>query len=234
MTQEIKCKFNELIDRTDNVKSFRFVLENEFDYLPGQFVQVIFDEENRGNKDLNKVLSLSCCPGMGYIEVTKKISESEFSKRLMGLQNEDEVLFKGPMGSMTISKLDNKCCFLVGGIGITPVIPILEYVVDQKVNKDIILIYSNWSEQDIAFKKEIDELVEKNDNLSRLHVLNETDGSYIKGFITKEVIADHVKDYKERDFLIFGPPKMVEVMKNICSQMQCKKERIKAETFLGY
>lgn len=233
--QEIKCEFLEAVDRTHNVKSFRFLLNQEFNFEIGQFVKVIFDEENQGNKDLNKVLSLSCCPGRDYIEVTKKISESEFSKSLTGLKKGDEVLFRGPMGNLTISQVGEKSCFLVGGIGITPVVPIIEYIVCKEINRDIILIYSNWTEQDIAYKEEFESFSSKNENIKIVHVLAQgDDDKYLKGYITKEVIEQSVKDYVERDFFVFGPPKMVDAMKDICGELGIEKEKIKFESFIGY
>jgi len=134
---EFKCRFDCMVERTHNVKSFRFIpVESGFDYLIGQFVTVVFDENDRSNKNLNKMLSLSCCPNKEYIEVTKKISESDFSKRLMSLNQGDEVLFKGPMGKLTISGLGEKNCFLVGGIGITPVFPMIESIVKEGTVRD--------------------------------------------------------------------------------------------------
>ena len=37
----------------------------------------------------------------------------------------------------------------------------------------------------------------------------------------------------DRIFYIFGPPKMVEVMENICLESQCSKQNIKTENFIG-
>ena len=78
--KEIKAKFDRKIKRTEAAESFRFVPKERIDFLPGQFVQVNFDEKNKSNKALNKYLSFSCAPGKSYFEVTKKLSESEFSK----------------------------------------------------------------------------------------------------------------------------------------------------------
>ncbi len=233
--QEIKCKFKEMIQRTPNVFSFRFILEQEFDFQIGQFVTVIFDEQDRNNKNSNKMISLSCCPGIDYIEITKKISESEFSKKLKSLQVGDEVLFKGPMGTLTISTLTEKNCFLVGGIGITPVFPMIEYLVNAGIDKDVLLLYSNWTEEDIAFKSELENLIKGNPRIRIINVLEKAkDDSSLVGFITKEIIAKTVEDYAERTFLVFGPPKMVEVMKDICNQLEIVKEKFKSESFIGY
>jgi ferredoxin-NADP reductase len=78
--KEVKVKFIEKIKRTPSVTSFRFLPAEKIDFIPGQFLQIIFDEKNRGNKDLNKYLSFSCSPQRDYIEITKRLSESEFSE----------------------------------------------------------------------------------------------------------------------------------------------------------
>ena len=95
----IKTRFLESVNRTPTVESFRFVPEEKIDFIPGQFLQVMFDVDNAGNKELNKYLSFSCAPGKDYIEVTKRISESNFSKKLTGLNINDSVLIKAPMGN---------------------------------------------------------------------------------------------------------------------------------------
>ncbi len=235
--EEIRAKFIKAIDRTKNVKSFRFTKPYNFSFQIGQYVQVIFDPVNRSNRDLNKMLSISCGLAVDYLEVTKKLSESDFSKALINLKEGDEVLLKGPMGKCTVDQLSDSVCFLIGGIGITPVFPMLEYVTAEGMEKEIILIYGNWTEEDIVFKQEINALIEKNSKIKCIDVLEETakeDACTIQGMITKEVIERCVDDYLQKDFFIFGPPKMVAIMKNLCEKLGIEKEKIKEESFLGY
>ncbi len=234
---EIKAVFLEVIDRTHNVKSFRFSKPEDFSFEAGQFVQVLFDTQNRKNKDLNKMLSLSSPPEEPYVEVTKKISSSAFSQALVSLKEGDEVFFQGPMGKCSLSALTEDVCFLVGGIGITPVFPILKSVADKALQKNIVLIYGNWTEQDIVFREELDELKDKIPGLRVCHVLAETESAQedvFKGMITKEVIQSCAGDYLAKEFFILGPPSMVDSMKTLCGQMGINKEKIKVESFIGY
>lgn len=232
--QESKVIFIEKIQRTSNVFSFRFKPEVKLNFIAGQFMQIIFDEKDTKNKELNKYLSLSCSPSKDYIEVTKKISESKFSKKLDSLTKGDTFMIKGPLGKCIYDNNLSKIGFLAGGIGITPVISILEYVVENNFNPDISLIYSNWTENDIAFKKELDAWTKSN-NIKIIHVLNEGDESKYKiGFITDEIITKTVPDYKERNWFILGPPKMVETMQTIYEKIGMPKEKIKIESFMGY
>jgi len=53
------------------------------------------------------------------------------------------------------------------------------------------------------------------------------------GRIDRDLVVDKVKDLKERIFFIFGPPKMVEAMQEICRDLEIDRESLKSESFLG-
>jgi len=219
------CRFLEAIKRTEQIKSSRFSCDEIVDFLPGQFTQVLFDEENKDNRALNKYLSFSCAPGKGYIEVTKRISKSEFSRRLDRLRPGDTVSFKPPMGNCVFRDDYKRIAFLIGGIGITPVISIIEYIVERKIDTDMYLLYSNRSMEDIAFRKELDLWKGQNSNL---HIV------YKVGRIDKDMALEHIPDLKERIVFMFGPSAMVGAMKNISFEIGCSRDMVMAENFTGY
>jgi len=232
-----KTRFSESIKRTATVQSFRFVPEEKIDFIPGQFLQVILDAGNAGNKELNKYLSFSCAPGKDYIEVTKRISESAFSKKLSGLDVNDGVSIKAPMGNCVLEEGHKKVSFLIGGIGITPVISIIEYIVTENLDTDVSLLYSNRNEEEIAFKKELDSFAEQNKNIKIKYLVTECqpkDTACIFGRIDKNIISKELDDHGERIIFIFGPPRMVEAMQAMCLEMGCRKENLRVENFIGY
>lgn len=234
---EKKVVLIDRIKRTPTIESFRFACTEKIDFLPGQFLQVIFDEKDRNNKELNKYLSFSSAPTKQYIEVTKRISESKFSKKLASLNINDSALLKAPMGDRVFKDDYKKIAFLIGGIGITPVISILEYIVNKKIDTDTCLVYSNRNEEEIAFRKELDVWGAIDKNIKIKYVVTEcqpVDSSYIFGRIDKDLVIRELKDYLERIIFIFGPPKMVEAMQALCLEIGCRKEDIKTENFIGY
>jgi ferredoxin-NADP reductase len=233
----LKAALIERIKRTPTVESFRFLPEKKVDFVAGQFLQVIFDEENRDNKELNKYLSFSSSPEQDYIEVTKRLSDSLFSQRLKELKPRDQVLLKLPLGNCVFEESYNKICFLIGGIGITPVISILEHIVDKKLATDAIVLYSNKTEEEIAFKNELDHWQEANNKIKVYYTVSDCppkDNTCIFGRIDKELLIEKACDYRERVFFIFGPPKMVEAMNALSQEAGCGKENIKIENFIGY
>ena len=59
MAKLVKAKVSAKIKRTPTIESIRFRLQESMDFIPGQFLQLIFDETNLDNRDLNKYLSFS-------------------------------------------------------------------------------------------------------------------------------------------------------------------------------
>lgn len=235
--EELRARLSERIKRTASVESFRFSLPAKVNFLPGQFLQVIFDEADRDNKKLNKYLSFSCAPGKEYIEVTKKISGSEFSRRLSDLKIRDEVLLKLPLGECVFHDEYRKIGFLIGGIGITPVISIIEYIIDKKLDTDVHLFYSNRTEEEIAFKKELDCWRLSNKNIKVFYTVTDCqpkDKTCIFGYIDKKLLQHQACDLSERVVFVFGPPGMVDAMRDLSLELKCKKENLKTERFIGY
>lgn len=232
-----KIKLIEKIKRTPTILSLRFSLSPAINFIPGQFLKVIFDESNYNNQELNKNLSFSSSPLKDYIEITKRVSESAFSQRLKGLEMGDRICIQAPRGQCTFNDNYKKITFLIGGIGITPVISILEYIQDKNLNTDTLLFYSNRTEEEIAFKEELNQWQAKNPNLKVLYTITDfqpKDKNCLFGRIDKELVSRNIKDISERMFFIFGPPKMVEAMKGLCQAVGAKEEFIKTESFLGY
>ncbi|OGX14800.1 MAG: hypothetical protein A2166_05800 [Omnitrophica WOR_2 bacterium RBG_13_41_10] len=232
-----KIKLIEKIKRTPTILSLRFSLSLAINFIPGQFLKVIFDESNYNNKELNKNLSFSSSPLKDYIEITKRLSESAFSQRLEALGIGDEICIQGPFGRCTFSDNHQKIAFLIGGIGITPVISILEYIQDKNLKTDALLFYSNRTEEEISFKEELNQWQAKNSNFKVFYTVTycqPKDKNCLFGRIDKELVSRNIKDISERIFFIFGPPKMVEAMKELCLAIGAKEEFIKTESFLGY
>lgn len=234
---EFQAEFIECVQRTRTVASFRFKPCEDLEFKPGQFAQVLFDEKDKGNRSLNKYLSFSCRPGKEFFELTKRISVSDFSKKLLSLRHRDRVLFKGPAGNCTLGDARGKYAFLIGGIGITPVISILEDIAAHQKPADICLLYSNMTTEDIPFLKELDIWTNASIGVRVVHVIAhcpDKDKKCFTGMITKEIVLGQIPDHAQRIFYIFGPPGMVSAMSAICHEIGCVPENVKTENFIGY
>jgi len=232
-----KVKLIEVIMRTPSIKSFRFLPEEKINFIPGQFLQIIFDPINQSNKELNKYLSFSSSPTKDYIEVTKRLSESRFSEALKNLKINDQVFINASLGSCIFKEEYKKIGFLIGGIGITPVISIIEYIIDKKLDTDVNLIYSNRTKEEIAFKEELDKWQNSNKNIKITYIITDNvakDKNFIYGRINQDLIKEQMPDLNLRTLFIFGPPQMVKAMQDISLSIGIDKKNLKVENFIGY
>jgi ferredoxin-NADP reductase len=234
---ETRVQLIQRIARTQTVESFRFKPAEKFDYIPGQFLQLIFDEVDKNNKTLNKYLSFSCAPGKEYIEVTKRLSQSEFSGRLKSMAIGDTVLVRAPLGTCVFKPEYTKIAFVIGGIGITPAISIIEDIVGKNLDSDVVVVYSNRSEDDVAFKAELDTWVRQSSNIRSVYTFTGCQpraATCFFGCIDESLLRNQTPDLKERIVFIFGPPKMVESLRCVCEQVGCSRESLRIENFVGY
>ncbi|MDD5503889.1 MAG: FAD-binding oxidoreductase [Candidatus Omnitrophica bacterium] len=229
----------DVIDRAPGVKSFRFAFSGEFAFRPGQFFFVGIIVNGR---EAVKHFSFSNSPTeTGYIEFTKRLTDSDFSKALAVLKPGDTARIKGPLGNFIYEGIPGKAAFLSGGIGITPIRSILKYIADKGISSDIALFYGNNTKKDIIFKKDLDAMAQSVKNLKIIYTLTSAQAKDLDGwkgrtgFINSDMIREEVPDYAERVFYLCGPPAMVSVLdRMLIDNMSFPKERLIKEGFTGY
>jgi glycine betaine catabolism B len=231
---KFETKATEIIQRTHNVKSFRFTRPASFDYLAGQF---FFITIKKNQEEQKKHFSFSTSPTeKEFFEFTKKITDSQFSKTLTSLQINDQVTIDGPYGKFTLEEKTKNAGMLAGGIGITPLRSICRFCTDKQTDTKITLLYSNITEKDIAFKEDLEQMQRQNNNIKIEHVLESPPPNWNShvGRINENIIKQEIPNYIQTTFFICGPPAMNKAMENLLNNIGVTKENIKLENFTGY
>ena len=231
---EFETKVKEIVLRTHNVKSFRFPRPPSFDYKAGQFMFVTI---KIGEGEERKHFTISSSPTeREFIEFTKKLTGSKFSTALDALEVGDWARIDVPYGVFTFEGEFEKIGMLSGGIGITPLRSICKYCTDMQLETEIVLLYGNHFERDIIFRREFEEMQERNENLKVVFTVSEPSESWTgyKGRINTQMVEKEIPDYIERVFYICGPPAMVEAMHNLLKNLDVPQKQIKEENFPGY
>ncbi len=237
MADVVSLQFEKSKQRTSLVKSFRFRLKQNLIFKPGQFAKILFDTNNFNNRELNKYLSFSSSPQENYIEFTKKISDSVFSQKLDSLTKGDRVSVQAPLGNCVFKDEYKRIAFLVGGIGITPVASIASYIIQKKLDTYVDVFYSNRNSDEIAFKEELNCWQKINSKMRVIYTLTDSGPQkpdFLQGRINKDILIQELKEIKNTIFFIFGPPRMVSAMNQLCIDIGCTREKIKKEQFIGY
>lgn len=220
----MELKFLGKKKETNDVWTFSFELPQNFSWNPGQFNIYSLKHENEDVRGRQRFFTISSAPFENEINITTRISEngSTFKKALMELELGDKINAKGPDGDFVFEGTGKKYLFIAGGIGITPFRSILSELNHGDLNADIILLYSNSSDN-IAFKEEFDSY--KNPNLKI---------EYVVGKRIDENLIKTVDDFKERIIYISGPEQMVKEINNILLGLGIEKENMRKDYFPGY
>ncbi len=226
--------FLSIIPRTPNIVSYRFPRPEGLEYKPGQF---FFVNLKWNGKEISHHFSFSSSPTeKDHIEFTKKLSDSEYSVALKAAKAGDWARIDGPYGQFTFEGEYPKIALLGGGIGITPFISMCRNATDKGLTNRIVLFYGCRTPNDIVFRREFEELTQKNSNLKIEFTVNEAtpDWNGTVGTINADMIRKELPDYKDYLFFACGPPPMVKAMQALVESLGLPKEKLKLEYFTGY
>jgi ferredoxin-NADP reductase len=234
----IDTKLARVIRRSPTVKSFQFPAEGA-DFQAGQFFFVTIKVNGQ---DAVHHFSFSSSPtDKGYIEFTKRITGSDYSRVLNALKPGDAARLRGPFGIFTMPGTEGTLpplAFLSGGIGVTPLRSMLRYILHEGLPFDVVMLYGCPSREEILFRDEFDEMKAAHRNIRVEYVLSgpdfPADWQGKRGFINKDLVAGLIPDYKDRIFYISGPPKMVASLSEQVAALSVPPERLKRDSFTGY
>lgn len=140
----------------------------------------------------------------------------------------------GPHGAFTIDRYPAAgYVFVAGGVGITPFLSILQTMADRGDPRPITLIYADKVWDDVAYREAISALRDRLD-LDIVYVLEDPpdgwDGE--AGFVTDELLERRLpKDRFTRDYMICGPPVMMEIVHAALLERDVPHARIQLEKF---
>ncbi len=204
--------------------------KNIFDFLAGQYCYLL-NPTYKDPKDPHPFSIASSPFQRDYLEFCVKTYgewTTSFVKKSVG----KEVLVSDPLGEFTWSRDISYAVFLLGGIGIAPIMSILRTLATSHSSIPLTILYGNRNPGTIAYKKELEELT-KHLALNIIHIFSDSDihslGNEYQGFITKEILLKEVNFTNKSTFFIVGPPIFVEKMNTILSDMHITKQQQRQE-----
>jgi len=227
-SSNIVLEFIKKIKVADNTWSFYFQPLSKVNFIPGQYMEWTYPHKNPDSRGVRRYFSLSSTPDKKYITVTMRVNEkgSSFKKALLKMVSGAQIMASSPYGEFILPNDKNvPLCFIAAGIGITPFCSMIESLLETGEKRDIIMLYSNSTPQDIAFEQ----LLQKANRtgIKTYFIITKKDGH-----IDDKMIKEKVVDYKQRIFYLSGPEPAVVAFKKMLVKMKVKA--IKTDYFPGY
>ncbi|MFH1751836.1 MAG: FAD-dependent oxidoreductase [archaeon] len=219
-----EVKVLETLFVTPETKSLRLTKPENYNYVSGQFCLVFLD-------NVSKPFTFTSSPTSSYLELTVK-NIGFFTGKLFQLKLGDKFFISEPKGEALsfVENNKNNLALVAGGSGITPLMSIIRFIKVKNLENKIVLFYSNRTEKDIAFKKELLDFSKTNSNFKVVFLLTrEEKPGFEKGYLSKELIFKHLAMPKDFEWFVCGTPKMVSETKQLLSNHEVSTEKIRVE-----
>lgn len=208
-------------------------------FEPGQYITVRLQVP--GEKyALNRQYSLSCAPGNDYyrISVKKEADQEPFGKVSNYLHEKinvgNVIEASAPAGDFTFNMEETApVAFISGGVGLTPLMSMLETLTKSGANRDVTFIHSARHEGVHAFLDEVKNMVDKLEHGRFLygyeHPFDQTGRHHFSGYITKEFLKEHIT--KATICYVCGPVPFLKSVVQMLTDLGITEDNIRYEFF---
>ena len=222
------------IQETPTVRSLKLEKPPGFEFAPVQFCGL---EIATREGSLEYPMSLACSPTRPYLEFGARVSGSPWKEAFAGLRPGDTAEIDGAYGHFILDE-SAPAVFVAGGIGITPLKGMAEYVTDRGLPLEVRLVYSNREATEIAYRAELEALARQNPHFRVYHTLTRepegSDWSGRRGRIDPGLLAEATGDLDQPRYYVCGTPAMVQATYGMLQAQGVGKDRILFEVFRGY
>lgn len=228
-----------------DIAEFLFDPGKTFSYRPGQYMEWTLPHSGSDSRGDRRYLTLASSPTEPEVRVGVKFYDngSTYKKAMLRMDNESPIVASQLGGDFVLPADDErKLAFIAGGIGITPYRSMIKYLLDTKERRDVTMLYSAKTADDIVYK-DVFESARQRLGIRTLYCLSgekrriPADGKYEHyriGTITPDFIKQEIPDYAERLFYISGSHAMVNDLRHALRRLGVHGSHIKVDFFPGY
>jgi ferredoxin-NADP reductase/Na+-transporting NADH:ubiquinone oxidoreductase subunit NqrB len=209
-------------------------------FEPGQYAEWTLQTDSSDDRGNRRYFTLASSPTESDVRLGIKFyaNPSTYKENLAQFKEGSMVLGGSIAGDFVMPRnKDRKLVFIAGGIGVTPFRSMVKFLHDTKEKRDVVMLYSNRTESEIAYKDVFDAAEKANIGFRPVYTLTDNvppNWSGERGFINPEMLVREVPDYKERTFYISGPRSMVDAFKKSLRDLGVSRFHIKTDYFPGF
>lgn len=238
---DIQLKVADIIEETDDVKTFRLVGPSPvlFSFKPGQFVTI---KPVINGREVRRSYTISSSPSRPHcLEITIKRTPDGLVSTWMHehVKLGDLLSVHGPSGMFSCFNYPSaKMLFIGAGSGITPVMSMLRWIVDTAADVDAHLLVSAKSPRDIIFRNELNWMSSRHSGIrvgvtctSRVTGADSWTG--LTGRCDEKMLKLFTPDLLERHIFMCGPPPFMEAVKETLRLLGFPLANLHTESFGG-
>lgn len=200
------------------------------DYKPGQFLIIWLVRDGQTSEP--HPFTISSSPTSDRLSISVK-SVGDFTARVGDTRLSDRAYVDAPYGVFSfLNHNGSDLVFIAGGIGITPFVSMLRYMRDERLVRNVLLIWGNKTERDIAFRDELAEMIAEMPSLRVVHVMsNQDDWPGERGYVDTVLLQRYMEGVEDPQVFVCGPPMMMALVIKALLDLGVSKRRIHYERF---
>ncbi|HEX2492147.1 MAG TPA: FAD-dependent oxidoreductase [Steroidobacter sp.] len=220
--------------------AFHFRKPAGFSFRPGQAIDLILDSRALEAQSGRHTFSLVSAPSEPELTIATRMRDSAFKRTLKTLPIGEHVRLEGPSGSLMLhNNRSRPAIFIAGGIGVTPFMSILRQAAADKLQHQLVLLYSNRRPEDAAFLAELEQLERENAHFRLMATMTQANPSDrpwhgASGQIDKTLLRGIAEEWPAPIWYVAGPPTMVEAMRRVLNDAGVDGDDVRSEDFYGY
>ncbi|RSD27856.1 NO-inducible flavohemoprotein [Mesobacillus subterraneus] len=213
------------------------------DFKPGQYISIKLEIEGEEFTHIRQY-SLSDAPGKGYYRISVKkeagmeTPDGKVSNYLHHSVEEGEVLqISAPAGDFFLdTKKNSPVVLLSGGVGLTPMVSMLNTVAELQPEKDVTFIHAAANGKVHALRDEVAATAAK----AKVNTVvfydqpteedRQTNNFDVEGYVTKEWLQENV-NLEQADFYFCGPVPFMKAINGALKELGVTEDRIHFEFF---
>ncbi len=203
------------------------------DFKPGQHLPIYLPVA-AGQEPLVRTYSLSQAPGKADLRLTVKREENGLASRYLhdSVRVGEKILAQEPSGDFVLDPTtDRPIVLLSAGVGITPMVSMLEYLSAQRPASQVYFLHGARRGADHTLRSEVEALQRPGVGVHFRYSQPEPDDRYDSvGRIDREFLQS-VLPFGNCDFYLCGPQGFLHSLYNDLKALGVPKEQIRFETF---
>lgn len=223
-----------------DVMNFVFTPSRPVAFAPGQYVECTLGHAHPDSRGNRRYFTLASSPTEPNVQLGVRFypKGSSFKRMMRSMSPQEQIIAGQIAGDFTLPRdPKQKLVLIAGGIGITPYRSMLKYLLDTQQRRDIALLYSAKTVNELVYTDVLNEAQTRLGakvvyTLTDLHTIPNTWNGW-RGRIDARMIQEAVPDYRSRLFYLSGPPEMVSACERVLQQLGVKSSQIKRDFFPG-
>lgn len=238
---KLSLRLKERREIGEGILAFAFDYPAGFNHRLGQYMEWTLPVKALDDRGNRRYFSIASSPTENELLIAARFypKSSRYKQVMAEIEYGDPIVAAELSGDFVLPRDPNvPLVFIAGGIGITPFRSMVKYLVDTGEKRDIILIYSNSTADQIVFRDVFDE-AQRKIGLKTVYTLSDESRVPVSwngrvGRIDEKLIREVVPNVRERRYFISGSPGMVETVKGVLRASGVRRSNIRSDYFPGY